>query len=86
MTLPTWNFAVVAEMNSSRPIASLDSPRASRVSTSRSRVVRSGPVGGGGADSERTTIVALWLSKALSPRRTARIAATSATASTSLST
>ena len=31
-------------------------------------------------------IVALWLSKALSPRRTARIAATSATASTSLST
>jgi hypothetical protein len=39
-----------------------------------------------GAASERTTIVALWLSKALSPRRTARIAATSATASTSLST
>jgi hypothetical protein len=32
MTLPTWNSAVVAEMNSSRPIASLDSPRASRVS------------------------------------------------------
>jgi hypothetical protein len=37
ITLPTWNFTVVAEMYSRCPIALLLSPRASRARISRSR-------------------------------------------------
>src|SRR6185295_11126098 len=85
MRLPTWNFTVVSEMNSSAPIARFDNPRASSRSTSSSRSVRpSRP--GTSPDSDRTIADALWASNALSPRETARIARTGSVVSTSLTT
>jgi hypothetical protein len=84
--LPTWNFTVVSEMNSSAPIARLDSPRASSRSTSSSRSVSRSRSGRPPPDSERTMADALRASNALSPRDTARMARTSSVVSTSLTT
>ena len=85
MRLPTWNFTVVSEMNSSAPIARFDSPRARSRSTSSSRSV-SPSRSGTPPESDRTIAEALCASNALSPRETARTARTSSVVSTSFTT
>ena len=83
--LLTWNFAVVAEMNSFSPILLLDMPAASRRSTSSSRSVSCWR-GSVCPLIDRTTAAALRESNALSPAEIARIARTSSVVSTSLTT
>ena len=84
--LPTWNFTVVSEMNSSaadRPVGQPPREQPQHVELALGEPL---PLRHAAPDSERTIAEALRASNALSPRDTARIARTSSVVSTSLTT